>query len=271
MSSTVASDTPTGEHVTPTRHRELVVAWQHPDERSIRPVGILRYENGEYSFRYIRSVLEVPGFRPLLGFPDLYTEYRSEQLFTLFAQRAMDPRRPDYMRYVRHLGLDPTDATPWEQIARSSGRRQGDTLQLFPVPEVVDRHFSCAFLVHGIRHMPANSPVLNGVRRTVSTDTLERALGGLEAGSPVELIAEPDNPYNSEAIVVVADGTPIGYVPDLLVHDLHRLLPRGDHDARVMRVNPPDAPSHLRVVVQVAGTTEPGFRFFEDERWLPLP
>lgn len=269
MSSTVAHETrPSGQSAP--AHDALVVAWQHPDERSIRPVGLLRYSGGEYSFRYIRSVLEVPGFRPLLGFPDLHGEYRSSQLFPLFAQRAMDPRRPDYVRYVTHLGLDPSEATPWEQITRSSGRRQGDTLQLFPVPEVIDGHFSCAFLVHGVRHMPTNSLVLGGIQRRVSRDEIERTLAAIEPGTPIELVAEPANEHNSEAVVVLAAGTPLGYVPDLLVHDLQRLLRAGDVEAHVVRVNGPDAPAHLRVVARLTGTVRPGFHFFQDERWLPL-
>ena len=111
--------------------RRLVVAWQHPEERSIQPVGLLTWDGIGFKFAYIRNVLSVRDFRPLLGFEDLYRSYYSEDLFPLFAQRAMDPRRPDYQRYVQTLGLE-GDPSPWEQIARSQGRREGDTIQLFP-------------------------------------------------------------------------------------------------------------------------------------------
>lgn len=65
-------------------------------------------------------------FRPLLGFPDLRGSYSSDELFPLFAQRAMDPRRPDYQRYVERLGLE-GEPGPWMQISRSQGRRQSRT------------------------------------------------------------------------------------------------------------------------------------------------
>src|SRR6266566_5922475 len=74
--------------------RRLVVAWQHPVDRSIEPIGFLANDGAIYRFTYIRNALKVKDFRPLLGFADLRCSYSSENLFPLFAQRAMDPRRP---------------------------------------------------------------------------------------------------------------------------------------------------------------------------------
>src|SRR5690349_10311154 len=116
--------------------RRLVVAWQHPDKRSIEPVGFLSYDGDRYRFGYIRNALTVEDFRPLFGFGKLDVSYEADDLFPLFAQRAMDPRRPDYQRYVRRLGLE-GEPTPWEQNARSQGHREGDTIQLFPEPVTI--------------------------------------------------------------------------------------------------------------------------------------
>src|SRR5690349_10872446 len=105
------------------RAQRLVVAWQHPDTRRIEPVGFLTFDGRVYRFAYIRNAKQVEGFQRLLGFADLAGQYESDQLFPLFAQRVMAPRRPDYQCYVERLGLD-VDSDPWEQIARSNGRRQ---------------------------------------------------------------------------------------------------------------------------------------------------
>lgn len=254
-----------------TSSRELVVAWQHPTDRTIHPIGLLRSDGDVYSFRYIRAVLTVPGFRPLLGFGRLDEVYVSDRLFPLFAQRAMDPRRSDYTRYVTELGLDPADATPWEQITRSTGRRNGDTLQLFPVPREVAGRIACSFLVHGVRHMPENDLVVDGDACSVTAADIERLLGNLSSGAVLSLVPEPTNARNAEAILVVAQGVPFGYVPDLLVHDLHRLMALADVRASVLRVNGLDAPAHLRVLAEFHASGAGGFRFFADERWLPLP
>src|SRR5262252_3742823 len=73
----------------------LVVAWQHPIERSIQPVGFLNRTDDAFTFGYIRNAKAVHDFPGLLGFDDLYRTYESPELCPLFAQRAMDPRRPD--------------------------------------------------------------------------------------------------------------------------------------------------------------------------------
>ncbi|KMM46561.1 hypothetical protein CWIS_04480 [Cellulomonas sp. A375-1] len=249
---------------------ELVVAWQHPVARQIYPVGMLRFDGVEYTFHYIRAVQDASGFRPLLGFGDLTHTYRSDRLFPLFSQRALDPRRPDYVRHVASLGLDPADATPWEQITRSSGRRNGDTLQLFPVPRSVGGRITCSFLVHGIRHMPENRPVIGGSPSAISAERLESVLCELQPGSPLRLAPEPTNTRNPEAILVLASGQPIGYVPDLLVRDVHRLAAVERIDVSVIRVNGPDAPAHLRVLAQLDSVASDGFEFFRGERWEPL-
>ncbi len=272
MSTTAVRDARALDHdaARASTRRELVVAWQHPDERSISPVGLLTVDASGYTFRYVRHVTTLAGFRPLLGFGRLDQVYQSPRLFPLFAQRAMDPRRPDYERYVTELGLDPQETTPWEQISRSTGRRQGDTLQLVPVPHAVDGRVTCPFLVHGIRHMPTNPLMLHGEPRPVTFEEVEHALAELQPGAELSLAPEPTNAKNPEAIMVVAGRTPVGYVPDLLVHDLHRLMEITRVTASVIRVNPSDAPAHLRMLAELRAFGTGDFEFFQDDRWQPV-
>lgn len=248
----------------------LVVAWQHPKERSIQPVGFLTCDGHVYRFSYIRNALSVTDFRPLLGFEDLDASYQSETLFPLFAQRAMDPRRPDYQRYVQHLGLE-GEPGPWEQIARSQGRREGDTIQLFPEPTVDGNEVQCLFLVHGVRHAHKGAKILNGIRVEVTREQVAEALDGLHRGDELAIVPEPENEKNSQAIVVMgAPLVPVGWIPDLIVEDLHRLMERGRVTVTVEHVNGPDAPSHLRLLARLRAASVGGFRFFTGERWESL-
>ncbi|WP_261557232.1 hypothetical protein [Frankia tisae] len=252
----------------PTIHR-LAVTWQHPVGRAIQPVAFLTFRGSRYRFHYIRNAATVTDFRPLLGFPDLSTSYESPHLFPLFAQRAMDPRRPDYERYITSLGLE-ADATPWEQIGRSGGPRQGDTLQLFPEP-TVDQNglLRCSFLVHGIRHIANQELPINGVRRTVSHDELEKTLGRLRTGDTLHLIEQPDNPANDHAyLTATGDGFPLGWLPDLLVDDV-RALAAHRVDVTVEHVNGPDAVWHLRLLARLSAQTPPDYRPFSGAKWLP--
>jgi hypothetical protein len=271
MSTTAAAE-PSATDATHSPHdgETLVVAWQHPVERSIRPIGLLRRERGVYSFRYIQEARTIAGFRPLLGFEELGRAYSSEHLFPIFAQRAMDRRRPDYASYVRDLGLDPETATPWEQITRSEGRRHGDLLQLFPVPRVRSGSVSYSFFVHGIRHMPDNAPELGSRVYPVTAAAIEDAISRMSPGDALTLAPEPRNAKNPDAVVVLAHDVPLGYVPDLLAHDLRRLMAMTPVRASVLRVNGPATPGHQRVLAQLNADDVDDFAFFEDARWSEL-
>jgi hypothetical protein len=246
----------------------LVVAWQHPESRLISPIGFLSYNGHIYRFSYIRHVLDVTDFRPLLGFPDLYRIYESEDLFPLFAQRAMDPRRRDYHRYLTQLGLD-EEAGPLEQIARSQGRRQGDSIQLLPEPETSGDELTFLFLVNGTRHV-LEPMVLRGRDLHVSNEILENVLAQLRPGDPLALVPQPENPVNDLAIVVTGLSVPLGWVPDLLLEDLHELLERASVTVKVEHVNGSQAPWHLRVLARLHAAPVGSFRFFTGERWASL-
>jgi hypothetical protein len=249
--------------------QRLVVAWQHPVERSISPVGFLTYDGSMYRFTYIRNALQVKDFRPLLGFDDLRRGYSSGDLFPLFAQRAMDPRRADYQRYVEHLGLE-GEPGPWEQITRSQGRRQGDTLQLLPEPALNDNALSGLFLVHGMRYAHLEPRMLDGRTVSVTRDQVEAVLAELRPGDELGIAREPENPFNPLALMVLGSSVSVGWVPDLLVDDLQVLLDRAAVSVTVEHVNGPDAPWHLRLLARLNAAPANGFRFFTGERWTPL-
>jgi hypothetical protein len=252
------------------RARRLVVTWQHPDRRLIEPIGLLEYDGQRYRFGYIRHALDVEGFRPLLGFGDLHARYASDELFPLFAQRVMDPRRPDYQRYVRRLGLD-EDATPWEQIARSQGGRQGDTIQLLPEPMNEHGMITGRFLVHGMRWVSGQSRMLDGRAVQVGSEQVEAALAVLGPGDVLGIAKESGNQVNSLALMVMAQRvTPVGWIPNLLVQDMHLLMARADVSVAVEHVNGPDAPWHLRLLTRFTARGAGDFRFFTGEQWKLL-
>lgn len=250
--------------------QRLVVTWQHPETRKIAPIGFLTHDGHVYRFLYIQNAKQVKDFQPLLGFEDLGHVYESDELFPLFAQRAMAPRRPDYQQYVSRLGLE-GNPDPWEQIVRSQGRRQGDTLQLLPEPTVTGDELNGLFLVHGVRHVPKETHVLHGRPVSVSVEEIEAALRDLKQGDLLHLAPEPGNKKNRLAIMVETPAlVPVGWVPDLLLDDLHRLQERARVTVVVERANGPDAPSHLRLLACLKASPARDFRFFTGERWEPF-
>jgi hypothetical protein len=248
---------PTMEAPTP---RRLAVAWQHPDIRSIQPVGLLSHMGDHYEFHYVQNAKDLAGFVPFVGFASLEQVYTSRRLFPLFAQRVMDYRRPDYVQFVRTLDLSP-EATPWEQLTRSEGRRSGDTIVLFPEPIVKDEGRSCCnFFVHGIRHMArARADVEDQLRR-------------LNKGDSLALVEEPGNPVNPRALLTstVNGDCPLGWVPDILLDYVHAIRDSGEYQLTVRQINGPEVPIHQRLLVRLEGRVPPGFSAFSGDRWAPL-
>ena len=246
----------------------LIVSWQHPDVRAMEPVGMLSFDGATYRFEYLERARTLGGFQPLLGFPEIGRLYDSDELFPLFAQRAMDPRRSDFERYVRDLALD-AQSTPWEQIARSGGGREGDTLQLFPVPRYVDGSWHCYFLASGIRYMMSKSVQIEGEERgSYSPVQLETLLSSLKPQEPLSIHNEAENTWSTFALLLAtSDGQPIGYVPHLLVEALKTPVADGAVRVAVERINPLDAGWHMRLLVEMNADLESTFEFFGDASW----
>lgn len=239
---------------------KLVVAWQHPRVRAIQPVGILSFDGGRYHFNYLQNALNLEGFEPFVSFPNLRKGYESGRLFPMFAQRVMDARRPDFHRYIETLDLASEDATPWEQLVRSEGRRTGDSVMVFPEPTVrPDASTCCNFLVHGVRYALRKHPAV------------EEKLQRLQAGDRLAIVPEPTNPANHRALLTVdEDNVALGWVPDLLLEYAHVVRGAGPYEVIVQHVNGSDAPVHLRLLVRLEGTVPPGYAPFRGELWRPL-
>ncbi len=230
----------------------LAVAWQHPESRSIQPVGLLEQVADGYRFRYIRNAGAVPDFKPLPTFPDLDRDYWSSRLFPLFRQRVMRPHRPDYDRWLEAMDL--VNPTPFEFLARTEGRRQGDTIVVIPEPFVSGTGDTVSrFLVHGIRHRP----------------DAEEALSRLRTGDELTLLDEPTNPNDKQAVLVTRGVQPLGWVPHVLLAYVRTVRDTGPVLVIAEQVNGRDFPPHFRLLARLDGTVPAGYRPFDGGLWTP--
>lgn len=238
----------------------LLVIWQHPVTRWMDPVARLDRDPSGYRLRYLARTHSVAGFRPLLGFSDLAGDYRSPSLFTLFAGRAMSPRRPDYRSYREALGLDALEG-PWEELARSQGTQVMDTLQLFAVPsEVAPGEWACRFLVHGIRHV-----------RAARTPDVEDRIDQLGEGDPLLLVDDAGNEHNPRAVLTAdGGGHALGWVPNFLLDHLAQMRDVAEPAVEVARTNPRDVPGHLRLTALLRGRAHAAYAPFRGDGYEPL-
>ena len=212
---------------TMTRTTRLLVTRRDPHTSAYAPVGELTHDPQAqtYAFTYRPEVT-----RGLPGLP-LGETTVAPDLFPLFGQRIVSPRRADHDEALDLLALDPL-AEPFEVLARSGGRSATDTLELTPMPE--PGPLDLRFLVHGVRHL---------------TEAERERIETLRPGQPLALRPEPQD---ADAVLVTDDGHRLGYVPRPLLEYVRPAMER-HHELTVERVNPPAAGFHMRLLVRLAG------------------
>jgi hypothetical protein len=188
------------------------------------------------------------GFKPLTAFPRLRERYESAELFPLFKNRVLDPKRRDFADYLRSLDLDPENRDPIEILAISGGERQTDNLEVFPKIEAeADNTFKCRFFLHGLRH--------------VSEDAQRRSLQ-LQASEPLQVSLELNNPATGAAIqLTTKDYEFLGWAPRYLVPDILKAVSASPQIvAKVVRVNELGVPLNRRVLIELSGRLPDGIK-----------
>lgn len=225
--------------------RTYFLAWQdQAGSRQWFPVGRLDADLSKplYRFRHVHGATKARatgGFKTVPGFADLGREYRADQLFPVFQNRVMSPRRPDFMDYLERLGLDPS-VHPIDTLSVDQGRRVTDFFEVFPkLTKELDGSFVCRFFLHGWRH---------------TNPSAEERTNSLIPGEELNISLELTNPVEGLAVQVqTADYHMIGWAPRYLVHDLARAMADSpwDYQARVVRINPVPRPSSQRVLIEL--------------------
>lgn len=224
----------------------LFLAWQDREaSRQWFPVGRLEAdaENSEYEFRYIAGVKcaqKEVGFSPIVGFPYLERAYRSSELFPIFQNRVLSPKRPDFADYLRALDLGDY-ADPMQMLAVNGGRRMTDSFEVFPkLVKNDDGSFVCRFFLHGWRH---------------ASESARARINSLEPGELLYVAMELTNPRTGLAVQIqTTDYQMLGWAPRYLVGDLTAAMAEssGEYAASVVRVNPVPTPAQERVLVEMS-------------------
>lgn len=230
--------------------RTLFLAWQDKARsKAWFPIGRLDVseEYPMYRFRYIEGVKRAHsevGFPPLLDFPDIERDYRSAKIFSLFKNRIMSPRRPDFQDYMSNLQLS-LDADPVDVLSVNGGYRATDNFEVFPkLVKRDDGCFVCRFFLHGWRN---------------TNEAAQERLYILEQGEELRLALELNNPATTQAIQIqTTDYHMIGWAPRYLVHDLAMAMAEspGEYHAEVVHVPPKFDSTGQRALIKMRGRWE---------------
>jgi HIRAN domain len=242
--------------------KTLFLAWQDPNSRLWFPIGRLTFESGKFTFIYTKGARQAEqesAFQPLYSFPDFDKFYQSKALFPLFANRVMQPSRPDYNDYLKYLNISQHPDDPIAILSRSGGRKATDHFEVFPCPEPDENGlYHIHFFLHGLRH---RQPI-----------AIER-VNGLKPLEQLYIMHDVQNSYDSLALALrTKEDHLIGYCPRYLAQDIHELLKQDPKliIVHVERVNLAPAPIQLRLLCSITAQWPSDFQPFSNDEYQPL-
>jgi hypothetical protein len=197
------------EHIwEPTR---LYLAWQAPEhlkERKRFAVGELVRAGNDCNLRYFENdeVREAQNLG-FLGYPAFKLGRKEYQNVLATFLRRLPPRgRSDFDSYMAHFRLPPAvKLSDFALLAYTEAKLPSDGFSLVNSLDEMRRPCEFVLEVAGYRHYANKTKPL-------------------AVSEAVELVAEPENPFDQNAIAVKASGDTIGYINRLQTHAFHNWI-----------------------------------------------
>ncbi|HDL6510133.1 TPA: HIRAN domain-containing protein [Yersinia enterocolitica] len=220
----------------------VYVAWQSPDTRYWHVVGNLQERDSGYVFNYTKGALCSKKFTLFSGMNDVNETYVSEDLFPLFKNRLLSPRRPEYPHFIKWLGLTSEEANPIEVLGRSGGLRSTDQLQVFKRIETDENgRFEHYFFAHGLNYL---------------SESANKRVSALAIGSSLQLCIDSQNEYDEFAVIIRADNPAeiLGYCPRYFAKDIKSMLAESPKSIQLtVETISDDAPANYRLLCKLSG------------------
>ncbi len=240
--------------------KSLFLAWQDPLSRNWFPVGRLLYDGLEYVFFYTKGAKASENFKPFGVMNNLEQVYFSTDIFPLFGNRIIQKNRPEYFDFLKWIDLNESEAEPIVILERTGGKRETDTLAIFPEPRrTAENQYIMAFFVNGIKYL--------------TPETINR-IDSLNVGERLFLLKDVQNKHDAFSLVMRTDApaTLVGYCPRYLNEDFNWLLNNVNHNSiqvTVKRINN-DAPLQLKLLCELTSTWPIDFHPCSAEIYQPI-
>lgn len=220
--------------------KSIYLAWRAHDEyKTWAPIGRLdRWGKNLYFFSYTKGARQV-GFKPFSGMENIEAVYRSDKMFSMFTNRLLDSKRPEYQSVLSWSGFDDEiHPDPLAILEVTEGRRSTDYFEVFPLP-IPDNTglYKFRFFLHGIEKLSG-----------LSKERVEK----LQSGERLLCMLDVQNSYDSNAVALRTedDRQIVGYLPRYLAQDFSKLSTECGFEYvsfEVKRLNC-DAPLQFRVL-----------------------
>ena len=204
--------------------KEMWLIWKHPESRRRYKIGILNFEDGIYTFKYVNPELNdslKAGFKFFPGFEDINKTYTSDELFANIETRLPNPTRADYLEILNLYNLE-KDSSKIDILKATKGRLLTDNYEFVPAFDLNKVEFDVA----GTRHCP----------------DVKKCQNLIEVNDKLTLELEPENEHDSNAIKVILTKNGIkyhlGYVPRYYSSCLAELLEKNiEYSAMIQSLN----------------------------------
>jgi HIRAN domain len=223
----------------------LLLAWQGPDphgDRTRFAVGELLLSGSDVTLRYL-SGPEVEKAKKLgfQGYPAFKLDQQEHRQGVLAAfLRRLPPRaRPDFDAYKAQFRLkSDLGLSDFALLAYTGARLPSDGFSVVDTLEDVRAPSELVLEIVGHRHWVA------------------KLKSPLRVGEALDLLPEPENPVDKNAVVVKARGDLVGYVNRLQTATFHKLLREGSVEATLDRLNGSSDRPHAFMFVRVRGSNQ---------------
>ncbi|MFL6758935.1 HIRAN domain-containing protein [Sphingomonas sp.] len=215
--------------------RELFLAWQPSDAAADRmrwAVGLIRPHGQDFELRYLKPGPEFEGLNSGKGFERLqalgyvgYPAFSAHQSVHREGVRAalmrrLPPRhRSDFAEYIKQFRMKPgTPLSDFALLARTEAKLPSDGFSLVDPLDPTTSRCDLMLEVAGYRHYsPSNHHIKVGTR--------------------VELLPEPNNSFDPNAVQILVQGQKIGNINRLQAGTFLHWLRTCKVDATIERLN----------------------------------
>lgn len=215
--------------------QSLLLTWQPADEqaatRTRRVVGeVFKLEDGTAAFHYLTGTADYQAAKDagFMGFPAFQSTEKIFQkgVIESFLRRLPPRGREDFAEYLaQHRLPSPFEYSEFALLGYTGARLPSDGFALVPV--FPNNAVPCDYLmeVAGVRHV-------NGID-----------ISAIHEGDPISFEVDAQNPVDRDALAVMHNGRPIGYVNRALRNTFYGWLHDHHVSAKVERQNgKPDRP-----------------------------